>query len=70
MYELERMNGKPMEGNYYSGDLIKVDKPREYLISKILRRRGKGKDAQVLVSFLGYEKEEPEWISASAVRDL
>lgn len=58
MYYLEDMSGNKIQGGFYQEELQKTNYPGYYLIEKIL----KTKKNNVLVSWLGFDKEHNSWI--------
>ena len=70
VYELCDLDGEKIEGFFYPEELVAVHQDRveeEHKIDKILRTRGKGKNKQYFVSWLGYPDKFNSWIYA---RDL
>lgn len=73
IYELKDLNNEPILGSFYELELSKVSKSRkdgEYIVEKVLKRRGKGKNAEVYVKWAGYTDKFNSWIPAASVRDL
>lgn len=60
-YELEDLTGSPIQGCFYTEELQRTIVPNEYLVEKVLRRRGN----QILVKWLGMNSKT--WIPASNV---
>ncbi len=66
-YKLKDISNEPLLGTYYQYELQKVyiQPDATYLISKILRKKGKGKNQMMLVQWLGWNKKHSTWIRAS-----
>ena len=62
-YLLQDENGLDIEGGFYTEELQKVKHKDVYLVEKILRRKGN----QVLVKWLGMNKDHNSWISKTDV---
>ena len=60
-YELEDLAGSPIQGCFYTEELQRTIVPNEYLVEKVLRRRGD----QIYVKWLGMDSKS--WIPASDV---
>ena len=60
-----------MDGTFYNEELEKVIKENDvYEVEKILKRRGKGKNSEVLVKWLGYPAKFNSWIPESEIKDI
>ena len=58
-------------GTFYEEELQKVFKHNDtYEIEKILKKRGKGKNVQYLVKWLGYPNKFNSWVSDSEIKHL
>ena len=57
VYKLKELDGELIKGTFYETELQKV-------IEKVLRRRGKGGQAEVLVHWKGWPKKYDSWIPA------
>lgn len=72
VYILNDLNQEEIDGVFYESELspVKKDlKSEEFIIDKILSRRGKGKNTQVLVSWRGYPSKFNSWIPESEVKN-
>lgn len=63
-YMLEDYTGKPIAGCFYTEEISKTDYPKDYLVEKIIQRKGN----QVLVKWLGFDKTHNNWIKASDLK--
>jgi hypothetical protein len=63
-YILEDYTGKPIAGCFYSEEISKTIHPDDYLVEKIIRRRGN----QVFVKWLGFDKTHNSWIKTSEIK--
>jgi hypothetical protein len=62
-YLLEDMTGKPIEGAFYAQELQRTTLVNDYLIEKVLRKRGD----ELYVKWLGFGDEHNSWISKNDV---
>lgn len=71
MYKLKDLNDESIKGNFYTSELMKVDKDIDSLwfIEKILKRRRKNKKLQYFVQWDGFPKAFNSWIPADEVKD-
>ena len=71
VYKLKDYDQEELSGTFYNEDLQKVIKEDDvYEVEKILKKRGKGKNSQVFVKWLGYPAKFNSWIPASQVKDI
>ncbi len=73
MYRVRDSSGEKIKGRFYDIELqpIIVQKDKEYLIEKIVKRRKlKGKKPEVLIKWLGYPDSANSWESESNIHDL
>ena len=63
-YVLEDYNGNTIAGCFYSEEISKTIYPDDYLVEKIIRRRGN----QLFVKWLGFDDSHNCWIKASDIR--
>ena len=71
MYKLKDYDQEELDGTFYNEELQKVIKEDDvYEIEKVLKRRGKGKNKEVFVKWLGYPAKFNSWIPASQVKDI
>ena len=71
VYKLKDYDQEELSGTFYNEELQKVIKEDDvYEVEKILKSRGKGKNKEVLVKWLGYPAKFNSWIPASEVKDI
>lgn len=63
-YNLKDYSGKPIAGCFYSEEISKTNYPNDYLIEKIVRRKGD----QLFVKWLGFDKSHNSWIKTRDIR--
>lgn len=63
-YMLEDYTQKPIAGCFYTEEISKTNHPNDYLIEKILRKKGK----QVLVKWLGFDNSHNSWVNISDLK--
>ena len=70
VYKLKEHDGELIKGTFY--ELQKVIEPKDHLfrVEKVLRRRGKGQQAEVLVHWKGCLKKYDSWVPASQLVSL
>jgi len=70
LYELEYLNGTPLEGQFYQEELTRVRVTRRtvYKIGKILNKRVKRGILEYPVRWGCYSKDFDSWIPASSVK--
>ena len=65
IYRLKDLQGEEVKGTWYASELlplnIDLDK-MSFKTDKILKRKGKGKTKEVLVSWKNYPKKFNQWI--------
>lgn len=59
---------EPLVGSFYEHEMVLAKKEESYHIEEIIDTRGRGKNKEVLIKFVGYP--HPEWHPASYVEDL
>nr|DAC81296.1 TPA_asm: integrase [Ladona dragonfly adintovirus] len=69
-YRLEDLNGDVIKGSFYEPELVRVKLPQMFTVEKILRRRGKGRNLEYFVKWLGYDENFNSWVRAASVRRL
>ena len=72
VYKLKELDGELIKGTFYETELQKVIEPKDHLfrVEKVLRRRGKGGQAEVLVHWKGWPKKYNSWIPARQLVSL
>ena len=70
LYDLEDLNGTPIEGQFYQEELTRVRVRRRtvYNIDKILNMRVRCGILEYLVRLRGYSKDFDSWVPASSVK--
>uniref|UniRef100_A0A2S2P053 Uncharacterized transposon-derived protein F54H12.3 n=1 Tax=Schizaphis graminum TaxID=13262 RepID=A0A2S2P053_SCHGA len=63
-YQLRDYTGKPIAGCFYSEEIHRTNHRNEYLIEKIIRRKG----SEVFVKWLGFDASHNSWIKASDLK--
>jgi hypothetical protein len=66
-YALEDMLGEKIEGTFYEQELQKTKQKDVHLVEKVIRTKGKARDKQVLVKWLGLPEKFNSWISEADV---
>ena len=72
-YTLKDYNGDEIAGVFYENELQKItddDENREYVVEKIIKSKGKGKNRQDFVKWLGWPKKFNSWIPHEQIRDI
>ena len=66
-YKVVDLHGEEIQGTFLEPELQKVTVKEDqlYKVEKVLKRRGKGKRAQILVKWEGYPDKFNSWIAAS-----
>ena len=72
VYKLKELDGELIKGPFYETELQKVIEPKDHLfrVEKVLRRRSKGGQAEVLVHWKGWPKKYDSWIPARQLVSL
>ena len=72
VYKLKELDGELIKGTFYETELQKVIEPKDHLfrVEKVLRRRSKGGQAEVLVHWKGWPKKYDSWIPARQLVSL
>jgi len=70
LYELEDLNGTPIDGQFHQEELTRVRVTRHivYKIDKILNKRVRRGILEYLVLWRGYSKDFDTWVPASSVK--
>ena len=71
VYKITEYDGTPIEGTFYAQELQHV-KPSGNLfrVDPVLKRRGKGKQAEVFVAWKGYPWKYNSWVSVKHILKL
>lgn len=71
-YKLKDYANDPVAGTFYDNELQKVIEPddREYIVEKVLKTKGKGKNKEHLVRWLGWPNKFNSWIPDSELKDI
>jgi hypothetical protein len=69
-YTIKDLKGEEIKGTFYEQELLRANPPAEYQIEKIVGERGRGKNKEVLVKWLGYDDSFNSWVKESEVKDL
>jgi hypothetical protein len=64
-YELKDASGELVKGKFYEPELQKTEQEDVYLVEKVIKERGKGKNKEYLVKWLGYDDKFNSWVKAS-----
>ena len=68
VYKVKDYEGEELEGTFYGKELQKVIKRDDmYEVEKIIKKKGKGRNIQYLVKWLGYPTKFNSWIPASEI---
>lgn len=62
MYKLEDLNGEPINGSFYEPELIKVNKPEQYIIEKVIKTKTVKGKKQYFVKWKGYNDSFNSWV--------
>ncbi len=68
VYKIKDYDGEELKGTFYGKELQKVIKQDNvYEIEKILKKRGRGKNVQYLVRWVGYPSTYNSWVKGSEI---
>ena len=72
VYKIKDYDSEELQGTFYEQELQKIVKRSgdTYDIEKILKKRGKGKNVQYFVKWVGYPNKFNSWVSASEITRL
>ena len=71
-YKVVDLLGEEIQGTFLEPELQKViiSEDKSYKVEKVLKRRGRGRNAQVFVKWEGYPNKFNSWIPASELHDI
>jgi hypothetical protein len=62
-YHIKTTDGEPVKGKVYRKELQRLSKePDEFQVEVLDRRQRRGRPAEVLVRWIGYFHQQPQWI--------
>ena len=72
IYIIQDLQGERISGNFYGPELQAVSKSEKdfYKVEKIIKRRGKGRNQEALVRWMGYPSSFDSWEPFSSVKKL
>jgi hypothetical protein len=72
VYELSDLQNRPIEGQFYNYELVKVavSPQTEFEIDKILRTRTRNGIKQLFVKWKGYDKTFNSWVNFSDIKKV
>ena len=72
VYELSDMQDRPIEGQFYNYELVKVSVSHqvEFQIDKIVRTRNKGVIKHYLIKWRGYEETFNSWVDVTDIKRI
>ena len=72
VYELTDLQDRPIEGQFYNYEFVKVTVPleTEFEVEKIVRTCNKGVIKQHLVKWRGYDESLNFWVNASDIKKM
>ncbi|XP_025163704.1 uncharacterized protein LOC112590670 [Harpegnathos saltator] len=71
--ELSDLSGEVIDGIFYEQELTRVNnnlQEEEFIVDKVIRRRGRGANKELFVSWRGYLSKFKSWILASNLKLL
>ena len=70
VYEIDDFAGDTVKGIFYQNELQKVefDPHQAFKVEKIVDRRGRGRNKQVKVRWLGWPKKYDQWLPETAIQ--
>lgn len=69
-YKLTEYDGSPIEGSFYSSEILKTTVPDYYEIEKVLKTRKVGNKKEVFVKWKGWPDKYNLWIGEDQVYDI
>jgi hypothetical protein len=71
VYKLKDYDQEELDGTFYNEELQKVIKEDDvYEVEEILEKKGRGKNEQYFVKWLGYPAKFNSWIPASQLKNI
>lgn len=73
VYEICDLAGEVIDGIFYEQELTSVNKDlqgEEFIIERVIKSRGRGRNKEYFVSWQGYPAKFDSWIPASSLRSL
>ena len=72
VYEIDDFAGDPVKGVFYQKELqkVKFDPDQMFKIEKIIGRRGRGRNKEVKVGWLGWPKKYDQWLLERVVQPM
>lgn len=72
VYYLDDLAGEEISGTFYEHEVQKInfDEGAASAIEKIIKTKGKGKNAQYLVKWAGYPSKFNSWVNAKAIQSI
>ncbi len=67
-YKVADLRGEDISGIFAPSEKVQYDEKKAWKIEKVLKRRGKGKDKEVLVKWLHWPSKYNSWVKASVVQ--
>lgn len=70
-YSLKDLLGEDIKGSFYESELqgITYNPNETYEIEKVIRKRGRGNNAEVLIKWLGWPEKFNSWIKESTIKE-
>ena len=68
-YKLIDYNNEPIQGSFYEQELQKTEQ-EVFRVKEVIKSRGKGKNKEYFVSWMGYPKEFNSWVSADSIGQI
>jgi hypothetical protein len=69
-YRIEDLKGEEITGSFYKQELQKIlpDFKKEFMIERVVKKRGRGKSKEILVKWRGYPDKFNSWLRESDIR--
>ena len=68
--KLKDYNNEPIDGSFYTYELLKTVVPEYFLIEKVIKTRSVEKKKELLVKYKGHSDKFIQWIPESQVEDF